>query len=278
MTGALDAWLAFALELAAEAGAIQLRGLLEPARVEHKSPRELVTSIDHACELHIVRRIAATWPDHAVLGEEGHGQERAGAPRWIVDPVDGTTNYARRLPLFSVSIGLELPGEGIVVGVVHAPYLDETFWARRGGGAWFRRGAAPARRMAVSTTPRLAEAVLSTGFAYVLHETPNQNLDNWTNLTLATQALRRGGSAALDLAWVADGRFDGFWEMHLKPYDVAAGALLIREAGGRVTDMFGGEDWLDGQTFVCSNGAIHDELRAKLAPVHPDRWVRLPHG
>jgi myo-inositol-1(or 4)-monophosphatase len=276
-TDTLDRWLELAIALAREAGRIQLDGLDRSPEVQHKGPRELVTSIDHACEVHIAKRLKAVLPDHGLLGEEGHGGEgKAGAPRWIVDPVDGTTNYSRRLPLFSVSIGLEVPGEGCVLGVVLAPYLDELFYARRGGGAWKVRGQAPPRRMQVAPTARLADAVLSTGFAYVLGQTPNKNLDNWAHLSPITQALRRGGSAAIDLAYVADGRFDAFWEMHLKPYDVAAGAVLVREAGGRVTDMGLGEDWLEGQTLIASNGGIHDELARELAPVLPDPWVRVP--
>lgn len=273
----LDAWLELAIALAREAGAIQLEGLDRAPEVSKKGPREWVTSVDHACERHIAARLAAACPGHGLLGEEGHGADGPpGAPRWIVDPVDGTTNYARRLPLFSVSIGLEVPGEGCVLGVVLAPYLDELFWARRGGGAFLRRGAAAPRRLRVSPTARLADAVLSTGFPYVLTQTPNTNLDNWAHLSPLTTAIRRGGSAAIDLAYVADGRFDAFWEMHLKPYDVAAGAVLVTEAGGRVTDLGLGDDWLEGQTLIASNGLLHEALARELAPVRPDAWVRVP--
>lgn len=270
----LDEFLAFAIDAARAAGRIQLDGLSSRPAISLKSPRELVTPIDHACEALIVDRIRATYPDHGYLAEEGHS--RPGQLRWIVDPVDGTTNYAQRLPLFSVSIGLEEVGRGVVVGVVLAPYMDELFYGRAGGGAWLRRGDAAPRRLEVSRTERLADAVLSTGFAYVQNDTPNHNLDNWEALSRSTRALRRGGSAALDMAYVADGRFDGFWEMHLKPYDVAAGALLIREAGGRVTDMFLGDDWLEGQSLVATNGRLHEALVGALAPVRPDPWVRRP--
>lgn len=272
----LDEYLSFAIDAARAAGKVQLDGLTNRPAISLKSPRELVTPIDHACEALIVERIRTTYPDHGYLAEEGH--DRPGALRWIVDPVDGTTNYAQRLPLFSVSIGLEEVGRGIVVGVVLAPYLDELFYGRLGAGAFLRRGDGAPRRLEVSRTERLGDAVLSTGFAYVQNDTPNHNLDNWATLSRSTRALRRGGSAALDLAYVADGRFDGFWEMHLKPYDVAAGALLVREAGGRVTDMFLGEDWLEGQSFVATNGRLHDALAGALAPVRPDPWVRRPPG
>jgi myo-inositol-1(or 4)-monophosphatase len=270
----LDEYLAFAIDLARAAGALQLDGLSSRPAISLKSPRELVTPVDHACEALIVERIQRTYPDHGFLAEEGHA--RAGALRWIVDPVDGTTNYAQRLPLFSVSIGLEEVGHGLVVGVVLAPYIDELFYAREGAGAWLRRGDAPPRRLEVSRTERLADAVLATGFAYVQNETPNNNLDNWAHLSKITRAVRRFGSAALDLAYVADGRFDGFWEMHLKPYDVAAGVVLLREAGGRVTDMFLGDDWLEGESFIATNGRLHDDLAKALAPVRPDRWIRRP--
>jgi myo-inositol-1(or 4)-monophosphatase len=262
------------VEVAREAGALQLRELWRPQPVELKSWRELVTPVDRACEELIHRRVRAAWPDHGFLMEEGHVSE-GGPWRWIVDPVDGTTNYARRLPAFAVSIGLEHAGR-IVVAAVYAPYFDELYSARRGGGAWLeRRGEAP-RRLDVSRVESLGEAILGTGFAYVQNETPNDNLDNYARLSKLTRGLRRMGSAALDLAWVADGRFDGFWEMHLKPYDVAAGALLIEEAGGVVTDMFGGQDWLEGQTIVATNGRIHAAVRAQLSPVRPDPWVRIP--
>jgi myo-inositol-1(or 4)-monophosphatase len=269
----LDEHVAFAIDVARAAGQLQLDGLERPPEIAFKGPRELVTAVDHACERLIIDRIQRAYPDHGYFAEEGH--LRAGALRWIVDPLDGTTNYSQRLPLFSVSIGLEEAGRGIVAGVVYAPYLDELFWARAGGGAFARRGAAPARRLAVSRAEALGDAVLASGFAYVQNETPNTNLDNWSKLSLLTRGLRRFGSAALDLAYVADGRFDGFWEMHLKPYDVAAGAIIIREAGGRVTDFFGGEDWLEGQTFLATNGRLHDLVRGALAPVRPDRWVRV---
>ena len=270
----LDALLAFAKDVARGAGRIQMDGLSATPEIHKKGRRELVTPIDHACEAYVIGRVQAAYPDHGYFAEEGHVREAA--VRWIVDPLDGTTNYSQRLPGFSVSLGLEVAGE-VALGVVYAPYHDELFWARAGGGAWCQWGNAPPRRMQVSTTDALEEAVLATGFAYVLNETPNTNLDNWTHLSSIVRGLRRIGSAALDLAYVADGRFDGFWELHLKSYDVAAGVVLIREAGGRVSDLFGGEDWLEGQTFIGTNGALHDLLQRNLAPVQPDPWVRLPN-
>ena len=269
----LDELLNFAKDLALGAGKIALDLLESGPAIEFKGPRELVTPVDRACEDYVVARIRETYPEHGYFAEEGH--EAEGAWRWIVDPIDGTTNFSQRLPLFSVSLGLEHEGQ-LLIGVVFAPYLDELFWARLGGGAWLSwRGAAP-RRCRVSTTATLGDAVLASGFAYVRNETENNNLDNWSRLCLASRGVRRGGSAAIDLAYVADGRFDAFWEMHLKPYDVAAGVVLIREAGGQISDFFGGEDWLEGQSIVASNGAVHERVREALDPVHEDPWVRRP--
>ncbi len=264
-----------ACELAREAGKIQMRSLGRKNAIEKKGPRELVTEVDRACERHLFARVRGEFPDHEYFGEEGARALHGRSPwRWIVDPLDGTTNYAHALPLFSVSIGIAHQGEP-VAGVVYAPYLGELFFGWKGGGAYLNTRAI---RLQVSETSELPEAVLATGFAYVQNETPNDNLANWSRLSLATRGLRRLGSAAIDLAYVAAGRLDGFWEMHLQPYDVAAGAVLIREAGGRVTDLFRGDDWLLGQSIIASNGRVHDSLAAKLDPVRPDGRVRIPGG
>lgn len=159
--------------------------------------------------------------------------------------------------------------------MIYAPCTEELFSAHLGGGAWLeRRGRR--RRLRVSATAALTDAVLATGFAYVRNETPNANLDNFTRLASVVRGIRRAGSAALDLAYVAAGRLDGFWEMHLQPHDVAAGACIIREAGGRVTDLFGGQDWLHGCTLLATNGTCHDALDEALLPVQPDRWITPP--
>jgi myo-inositol-1(or 4)-monophosphatase len=269
----LDLLLDFAKDVAQSTGRMALERLESGAEIEFKGRRELVTPVDRACEDYVVRRIREAYPEHGYFAEEGHRAE--GTWRWIVDPIDGTTNFSQRLPVFSVSLGLEHEGR-LVAGVVCAPALGELFFAREGGGAWCQRGATAPRRMRVSQTASLGDAVLATGFAYVRNESPNTNLDNWTRLCMASRGVRRFGSAAIDLAYVADGRFDGFWEMHLKAYDVAAGVVLIREAGGRVSDFFGGEDWLSGQSIVATNGALHEILRGVLAPVQPDGHVSIP--
>lgn len=268
-----EALVDFAIDLARAAGKLMMDGLGRGARVTKKGPRELVTEIDQACERLVIDSIRASFPDHDYFAEEGHRREDRKSPwRWIVDPLDGTTNYAHGLPFFNISIGIEKAGE-VQGGVVYAPYMNEMFFAVKGQGAFLNSRTI---RLHVSGTEKVSEALLASGFAYVQHQTKNDNLANWSRVTSVAQGTRRLGSAALDLAYVAAGRYDGFWEMHLMPYDCAAGALLIREAGGRVTDFWGQDDWLEGRTFVGTNGKIHDELRALLDPVHEDGLVRLP--
>jgi myo-inositol-1(or 4)-monophosphatase len=271
--GELELIVEAACAIARDAGKIQMKALGTHPAISKKGPRELVTEVDKECERFIFANVKARFPDHDFYGEEGASKEehRSGW-RWIVDPLDGTTNYAHSVPLFSVSIGIEKDRE-LVGGVVFAPYVDELFFGWKGGGAYLNTKAI---RLRVSDTSELSEAVLATGFAYVQNQTPNTNHANFGRLSLATRGLRRMGSAAIDLAYVAAGRFDGFWEMHLKPYDVAAGAVLIREAGGRVTDMFLRDDWLEGQSFLASNGRIHDQIHRHLDRPVADGWVRVP--
>ncbi len=261
----------FGIDLARDAGKIMMESLGR-THVTKKGWRELVTEVDQACERHVVTMLKVHFPDHDYYAEEGHERREKKSPwRWIIDPVDGTTNYAHSIPMFSISIGLEKAGE-MVGGVVFAPYVQEMFFGWKGGGAYLN---SRSLRLQVSQTDAISESVLATGFAYVQNQTPNDNLQNFCRITREAQGTRRFGSAAVDLAYVAAGRFDGFWEMHLKPYDVAAGAVLIREAGGRVTDFFGGDDWLEGQTIVATNGKIHEALRTRLDPVQPDGHVRV---
>ncbi len=262
----------FAIDIAREAGRIMMDGLGRTRRVAKKSQRELVTEIDEACERHVIASIRASYPDHDYFAEEGSLREDRKSPwRWIVDPLDGTTNYAHGIPAFSISLGLEKAGE-LRAGVVYAPYLNEMFFASRGKGAYLNTRAIPIR---VSETDAIPEAVLATGFAYVMNQTENTNLDNFARLTREARGTRRLGSAAIDLCYVACGRYDGYWEMHLKPYDVAAGAVILREAGGKVTDFKGGEDWLEGQNVVATNGKIHEALRSRLDPLRPDGHVHV---
>jgi len=265
----LEAFVMRARAIAIEAGALQLASLGQVAP-EFKGLRELVTELDRASEELICTQLLGSFPDHDIYAEESHRRDDRRSPyRWIIDPLDGTTNYTHGLPIFAVSLGLERrspDGSSEIVGaVIHTPAIGETFHAWKGGGAWLGE-----RRLSVSPAQRLIDAVLATGFSYVIDRTENDNLDNWAKLSLKTRGVRRMGAAAVDLAYVAAGRFAGFWEMHLQPYDVAAGALLVREAGGRVTDMKGGDDWLFGRQIIATNGLLHEALQESLAPVIDD--------
>ena len=252
-----------ALEIAREAGDLLMErfGRLSGAEVTRKGPRDLVTAADRDAEALIARRLREAFPDHGLLAEEGSGDDRGAGPVWIVDPLDGTTNFVHGIPAFCVSLGL-VEGGRPVLGVVHAPALRQTFWGAPGQGAY--EGDRP---VAVSVTPMLSEALVATGFAYDVDRVPDHNLDNLARLARLTRGVRRIGSAALDLAYVASGRFDAFWELHLRPWDVAGGAAIVLAAGGTLTDVRGGGNWLFGGTLVASNGIIHEELRRNLAPL-----------
>jgi myo-inositol-1(or 4)-monophosphatase len=257
----MDEFLDFAVDLAREAGDRLCDGFGQVARgeVDYKGWRNLVTRFDREVEEKMVERIRREFPDHAILAEEGGGQAGASEYRWVIDPLDGTTNYVHRHPIYCVSVALE-DQDGVLAGVVFAPHLDELFTALRGRGAQFNLE----RPLRVSEEDQLSRALLASGFAYRQGEEVNSNLENWSRLSMVSRGLRRCGAAALDLAYVADGRYDGFWELYLSPWDVAAGALLVREAGGRVTDGLGGERWPDGSSIVASNGRLHEEIRRHL--------------
>ena len=232
-------------------------GTPRPPRM--KGLRDPVTDADLAAERLIVERLSGAYPEAAILAEEERRDEDVSGLVWYVDPLDGTVNFSQSLPFYAVSIAL-YDGSEPLVGVVHAPRLAETFSARRGGGASLN-----GRRLDVSRKERLIDSVLATGFCYRRHEIEDNNLDHFERLVLRVRGLRRAGSAALDLAYVAAGRLDGYWEPHLNSFDVAAGALLVREAGGTVTDMRGGADWLHGGNIAVAGPALHAALLAELA-------------
>jgi len=256
-----DRVLELAVRLARADGKIQRDRYETRFEVRAKTtPINLVTEVDHACEKLVVEGIAAQRPEDAVLAEEGSGLDREGAAwRWVIDPLDGTTNYAHGYPRFCVSIGVEhrsLPA----VGVVYDPLLDELYTAVRGRGAQLN-----GRNLRVSATASLGEALLATGFAYDVRRSAVDNLDHFAALVKRSRAVRRDGSAALDLCYVAAGRFDGYWELKLHPWDVAAGLLIVEEAQGRTSDLHGGLAPRSGREVLASNGVIHDALIDALA-------------
>ncbi len=244
--------LAFAVETARSAGAVILaHDAPVPRPPVMKGTRDPVTAADLASERHIVERLRAETPDAAIFAEEETRDEPRDGLTWYVDPLDGTVNFSQAHPFFAVSLAL-YDGREPLVGVVHAPRLGETFAAGRGLGTTLDGEA-----VRVSRKDALIDAVLATGFAYRRHELADDNVGHFTDFILDVRGLRRCGSAALDLAYTAAGRLDGYWEPHLNAFDVAAGALLVREAGGVVTDMTGGDDWLHGGTIAAGPEAMH---------------------
>lgn len=253
----IDACAALASEAADRAGEVLLH-YFGRAAVEFKGEIDLVTEGDRAAERIILEMIRQRFPDHAILAEESGEHDGEAPARWIVDPLDGTTNYAHGLPIFAVSIAVEVEGR-LQVGVVYNPATGEKFEARRGCGA-VRNG----RPIRVSTTGDLGRSLLVTGFAYNVRRTDENNLDHFANFLGRSQGLRRLGSAALDLCYVASGAFDGYWETQLNPWDLAAGWLIVEEAGGVVTDLSGRQLTLGANQILASNGRIHEAMLAVL--------------
>ncbi|MCU0726000.1 MAG: inositol monophosphatase [Planctomycetes bacterium] len=257
--------LAFATDLARRAGEVLL-SFYDPAGLRgHRTgkgrARDFLTEADRASETLVVEELSRAFPDDAIVAEEGGSRPGNGRRTWYVDPLDGTVNFSRGHPFFAVSIGLVAGGVPLL-GAVHAPVLGETFAGEVGVGA-VRNG----ESIAVSGIRDLPESLLATGFAYVRNESPDDNVDNFARLILKVLCIRRAGAASLDLAYVAAGRLDGFWELHLSAWDVAAGAAIVRAAGGTVTDLRGGEDFLTGRHIVATNGRLHEDLRANLCPL-----------
>ncbi len=243
-----------ALSAAKKAGKILKEGLAKKRVIAYKGDFNLVTEIDILSEQTIVSEIKTHFKDHQILAEEGHNHMTSSAYRWIIDPLDGTTNYAHGFPYFCVSIGVEFKGK-IVLGVIYDPIHKELFYAEAGKGAFLNN-----RPLAVSSTSRLRKSLLVTGFSYNLRTEPKNNVDHFVRFLMEAQAIRRMGSAALDLCFVAAGRFDGFWELDLKPWDTAAGFLILTEAGGRVTDFSGKPFSIDRPEILATNGKIHREM------------------
>ena len=248
-----------ALRAAKEAGAILREGLEQARTIEYKGDKNIVTDVDRRSEEAIAALVRRELPGHSLVSEEGTRLQGNSGYCWFVDPLDGTTNYAHGYPCFSVSIGVEKDGE-LVYGVVYDPTLEEVFTAERGGGAFLN-----GKRLRVSAVSRLSNSLLATGFPPDVATAKENNLDHFANFMKRAQAVRRPGSAALDLCYVAAGQFDGFWELRLNAWDVAAGPLLVTEAGGRVTDLRGQPFRLSKPQIVANNGLIHEEMLAVLA-------------
>jgi myo-inositol-1(or 4)-monophosphatase len=260
--GALDRLLDVARGVAAETSAL-LAGA-RPTEITTKSvPHDLVTEWDTRSEDLIRERLARLTPDIPVLGEERGGG--GSGPVWVVDPIDGTVNFAHGLPLWSVAIALVTDGRPDV-GVIEAPALGWSYWGRRGSGGFWRQHREEGR-LAVSTTAPLARAMLVTGFPYDRATNPANNFRQWEHFQRVAGACRRLGAASLDLCFVARGWIDGYWERQLKVWDVAAGALLVEEAGGLVTDTRGGVFDANTGEVAATNGAIHQEMLTELARV-----------
>jgi len=263
-------WLNIAIAVARDAGDVVRQGFGKVQHLDFKGSVNPVTETDTAAEALILARLRAAFPDHAILGEETGGSPwDVPGPIWLVDPLDGTNNFAHGFPHFCVSIGMMIGGE-LQVGVVYDPLRDELFAAQRGEGATCN-----ARPIHVTSVARLADAFLATGFGYNRRVAADNNTRRLDDFLRRSQGVRRAGSAALDMAYVACGRFDGFWESYLSPWDLAAGVLLVQEAGGHCSDFNGGTARLhSGREVLLSNGLIHPEmlrvLREGPAAPHPD--------
>jgi myo-inositol-1(or 4)-monophosphatase len=252
--------------IAREAGSLLMGFFRQRVKIEYKGEADLVTVADRQSEALILERIRQQFPAHDVMGEEGGRVESGSDYKWYVDPLDGTTNFAHGFPVFCVSLAVDHRGQR-VAGVVYDPTRDEMFTAELGSGARLNGEA-----IRVSATAGLSDCLLATGFpSQKRHRNPNIHF--YHQITLKTHGVRRAGSAALDLCCVASGRFDGFWEFNLNPWDTAAGVLLVEEAGGRVTDFSGGPFQLASRETVASNGLVHDALLAEFKAILEGRGL-----
>lgn len=256
----MNPFLEVAVDAAREAGGILLQEFDRPVKISYKGEVDIVTQADKRSEQAIVARLRAYFPKHAIVAEEGGGSESDSPFRWHVDPLDGTTNFAHGYPCFAVSIGLEESGE-LIAGVVNNPVSGELFTAVQGEGAYLNQ-----KQIHVSPIEKLAASLLVTGFPSV-KRSQNPNIYYYWDFTLRSHGVRRDGSAALDLASVACGRFEGFWEFGLHSWDTAAGVLLVREAGGTVTQFNGQPYRLGDRELLASNGNVHTEMQSVAASI-----------
>ncbi|MBV9572517.1 MAG: inositol monophosphatase [Acidobacteriales bacterium] len=259
-------YLAAMMEIAREAGALLMDYFHRHVAVEYKGEADLVTVADRSSETLIRSRILDRWPGHDILGEEEGLIKRDGAYVWYVDPLDGTTNFAHGFPVFCISLALEYKGKRIA-GVIYDPTRDEMFAAEQGSGSCLNQ-----QRIHVSKVARLSESLLATGFpSKKRHKNPN--IFFYHHITMRSHGVRRAGSAALDLCNVASGRFDGFWEFNLNPWDTAAGVLIVEEAGGKVTGFNGNPFHIDSRQTLASNGLLHQALQDEFAEVFNGRGM-----
>ncbi len=249
-----DRFLRLAIAAAKEAGRIQMAHYGRTHKIEYKGKIDPVTDVDKLCERAILKMISEAFPDHDILSEETSFKEKGSSWKWIIDPIDGTTNYIHEYPCFCVSIGLEVDGE-VQLGVVYNPLLDELFYGQKGEGAFLN-----GNRITVSRRDELDGSFLCTGFPYDVREQSEFYLRYFRAFITRSFALRRPGSAVLDLCYVAAGRFDGFWEMKLHPWDVAAASLMVTEAGGKMTDFKGNPFSIYSVEILASNGLIHEAM------------------
>ncbi|CUS84518.1 myo-inositol-1(or 4)-monophosphatase [Candidatus Kryptonium thompsonii] len=248
-------YLSVAIEAAKEAGKFLKMNLGKVKNIERKREEiNLVTEIDKGSEKKIIEFIKSKFPNHSILAEESGETSKTSEYKWIIDPLDGTTNYTHSFPVFCVSIALEYKGE-VIIGVVYDPNLDELFYAEKGKGAFLN-----GKKISVSKTDKLIKSMLATGFPYNVKENPDNCVEHFVNFLMEAQAIRRLGSAALDLVYVACGRLDGFWEVDLNPWVVAAGKIIIEEAGGMITDFYGNKFSIYTKGVVASNGLIHQQM------------------
>lgn len=253
-------FLATAIEAVVRAGNLQMAKFGTGIRVEKKGAIDLVTEVDVEVERMFRALVAERFPDHEVLAEELGGGSGGARHRWVFDPLDGTTNFAHGVPIFCASLALEIDGEA-VVAAVYDPNRRELFTAEAGVGSWLN-----GQRLRASTSATVLESMLVTGFPYTVHQEADAFLKVFGQVLKQARAIRRLGSAAIDICWVAAGRMDGFWEASLKPWDTRAAALILQEAGGRVTGMDGGPWDPDGGHILATNGLIHDEVVRILRP------------
>lgn len=244
----------FAVGIARNAGALLKKKFNKTHAIQYKGDINIVTEADKMSEHLIIKSIRRNFPDHGILSEESPAIAGAGKIRWIVDPLDGTTNYAHGYPVFCVSIALERDGN-VVLGVIYDPMRDDLFSAVRGKGAYLN-----SKKLSVSSIRDISRSLLATGFPYDIRESRDNNLNYFNRMAVKVQAIRRAGAAALDLAYLAAGRFDGFWELKLKPWDTAAGCLMVEEAGGRISDLSGKKWNIASPGVLASNGLIHQKM------------------